>query len=127
MVGHTRPPRSNGSVLPRALGLLLAAAFGCASKEDCPMDLPDDSDCASATPSYSQQVSGVMEQYCEVCHLPGNGRSSTLLTNYDQIYAERRTSFTQIYNCEMPVGHRELTPENRALLLKWFVCGAPNN
>ena len=91
------------------------------------MDLPDDSDCASTTPSYALQVSGVMQQYCEVCHLPGNGRSSTLLTNYDQIYAERRTAFTQIYNCEMPVGHRELTPENRALLLKWFVCGAPNN
>jgi hypothetical protein len=50
-----------------------------------------------------------------------------LLSNYDQIYAERRTAFTQIYSCEMPIGHRELTPENRALLLKWFVCGAPNN
>jgi hypothetical protein len=127
MVGQNRPARSHGLAAAYARGLLLAAVFGCAGKEDCPMDLPDDSDCASATPSYARQVSGVMEQYCEVCHLPGNGRSSTLLTNYDQIYSERRTAFTQIYNCEMPTGHRQLTAENRALLLKWFVCGAPNN
>jgi uncharacterized membrane protein len=109
------------------VAILLGEGTGCASKEECPADLPDDSDCASATPSYSQQVSGVMQQYCAVCHLPGNGRSSTLLSDYEQIYAERRTVFTQIYNCEMPVGHRELTPENRALLLQWLVCGAPNN
>jgi hypothetical protein len=106
---------------------LVAAQLGCAGNTDCPNDLPDDSDCPSAAPSYSQQVSGVLEQYCEVCHLPGNGVSSHVFSNYDEIFATRRTMLTQIYGCRMPVGPRRLTAEDRAVLLKWFVCNAPNN
>jgi hypothetical protein len=106
---------------------LAAAHFGCASNTDCPNDLPDDSDCASAAPSYSQEVGVVLERYCEVCHLPGNGVSTHVFSNYDEIFATRRTMLTQIYACRMPEGPRRLTSEDRALLLKWFVCGAPNN
>jgi hypothetical protein len=106
---------------------LTAAHFGCAGDPDCPNDLPDDNDCASAAPSYSGHVGVVLEQYCEVCHLPGNGVSTHVFSNYDEIFATRRTMLTQIYACRMPIGPRRLNAEDRALLLKWFVCGAPNN
>lgn len=91
--------------------------------------MPDDADCATAAPSYSTQVYPVIEEYCQVCHLPGNGRSSKVFADYDQIVVPHTatTMQTQIYQCKMPIGPRRLTPENRQLLLKWFVCGTPNN
>lgn len=111
----------------RWLGLLAALAVSCAATDDCPNDLPDDADCSTAVPSYAGQVSGVIEEYCEVCHLPGNRLSTKTFPDYEHIFASRRTMLSQIYACRMPVGHRRLSAENRALLLKWFVCGAPNN
>jgi len=109
------------------IGLLASMVAGCAGSDDCPNDLPDAADCATAAPSYAHEVSGVLEEYCEVCHLPGNRFSTKVFPDYDHIFASRRTMLGQIYGCRMPVGHRQLSPRNRALLLKWFVCGAPNN
>jgi len=121
--------RSAQQRLARSHCLVLIAcwALSCAGSEDCPNDLPDDTDCSTNVPSYSSQVSGVIEQYCNVCHYPGNLQSTRILSDYDHIFASRRTSLSQIYGCRMPIGPRRLSARNRALLLKWFVCGAPNN
>ena len=75
-------------LLPVLLALLFSSVWGCADAEDCPMDLPDESTCASDVPSYSREVSGVLDQYCAVCHLPGNGQSTKIFATYDQIYAK---------------------------------------
>src|ERR1051325_10577621 len=71
-LGRTRSPMSaplhtEFAIASRRtlLGLLLLALPGCAGNADCPSDLPDDSDCAEATPSYAREVSPVLEQYCE--------------------------------------------------------------
>jgi arginyl-tRNA--protein-N-Asp/Glu arginylyltransferase len=109
------------------LGVFAALSASCAASDDCPSELPDDADCATAAPSYSSQVYPVFEEYCEVCHLPGNGRSSKVLTNYEQIVGAHMSIQALIHQCKMPIGPRRLTPENRTLLLKWFACGMPNN
>ncbi|HVZ35247.1 MAG TPA: hypothetical protein VG963_22630 [Polyangiaceae bacterium] len=122
-------PSTSGSSRPRLLwvGLLVALSASCAASDDCPSEQLDDADCATAAPSFSTQVFPVFEEYCEVCHLPGNGRSSKVFTNYDQIFAAQTTIQAQIHQCKMPIGPRRLTPENRTLLLKWFACHLPNN
>jgi hypothetical protein len=120
--------------------LLGAAAVGCSSSPppaevpdgspeatvDCPNDLPGNGDCATAAPSYDVDVAPIIATRCTICHTPGGMETSRLFGSYDQAYALRREMLTQIYACLMPKPPAlPLTPDERHIMLKWFVCGAP--
>lgn len=92
----------------------------------CPSDLPSSTDCSSAAPSYSQSVAALIETKCLACHSQGNTISSIELFDHASVYKNRRLALTQVYQCKMPqVG--TLSAEQRATLLKYFVCDAPEN
>jgi cytochrome c5 len=122
------------------LGLGAGAALGCAGGErpdpppnlalgdDCPNDLPDDTACATAAPSYAEQTAAMIDQRCTVCHFFGNTQSTQIFETYDDVFDQKRGMLTQIYSCRMPPeGAVQLSSEERKALLQWFVCGAPDN
>ena len=96
--------------------------------DNCPNDLPTDLDCPAAAPKYSPVVSRIVTERCLGCHYAGNPFSSQTFVDYDDVYAARRTMSTRVYGCDMPPPDApQLTVEERGALLKWFVCGAPQN
>jgi uncharacterized membrane protein len=114
-----------------------AALMACGSDPDpddssagtCPSDLPTDADCAAGVaPQYGAVIAGIVEQRCEGCHFPQNPFSSQVFGDYAQLFAARRTALSRVYSCLMPPADApQLRPEERGALLKWFVCGAPQN
>lgn len=73
-------------------------------------------------------MAAIVEQRCATCHFPGNLQSSDVFVDHDDLFATRQTVLTRIYSCVMPPeGAPALTPEERRVLLQWFVCGAPDN
>jgi hypothetical protein len=100
------------------------SSFG-TPRPDCPNDLPDDTDCPTASPFY-EEVAPIIERRCTVCHQPGGLESMLLFRSYDEAYRLRREMLFQIYSCRMPPSCApNLTFEERKTVLKWFVCGAP--
>jgi hypothetical protein len=98
-------------------------------RDDCPLDLPDGGDCPTASPSYID-VAPIFAARCSICHQPGGLDSTFRFDSYAAIYNNRQTKldiFTQIYNCRMPPQCApNLSPDERKVMLEWFVCGAPN-
>jgi hypothetical protein len=106
------------------------AAASDAAPEDnaCPNDLPEGDNCTDFTPGYELRVAPIIEQRCVTCHFPDNSRSQYVFSDYEGVFAARRTVLTRIYGCVMPpAGAPQLTPDERRILLTWLVCGAPDN
>lgn len=112
----------------------LAALGACHGEEtesadagpSCPNDLP--TACPTPAPSYSSDVAPIVKERCLLCHGPGGPQASVPLADYASIHARRTTVLTQVYGCRMPpAGAAELTSDERATLLAWLVCGAPDN
>jgi hypothetical protein len=112
-----------GSCAAANLGALTGAGCG-PTQPPCPNDLPDA--CPAQVPSFQTQVFPLIQGHCQECHSPVTARKPNLST-YDAIYAERTSILSQIYSCQMPGDADHLSAEDRATLLGWFVCGAPNN
>jgi mono/diheme cytochrome c family protein len=73
-------------------------------------------------------VGPVIESHCAVCHTPGGVSANWSLTNYDQLYTLRFEAQSELASCEMPPADAgQLTASERAALLGWLVCGAPQN
>ena len=92
----------------------------------CPDDVP--ATCPPSPPTYAKDISPLVQASCATCHAPGGRESSRLLTNYDQIFAQRGGMLLQVNACRMPP--REAPPlegESRKALLTWLVCGAKND
>ena len=93
----------------------------------CPNDLP--AACPSSVPSYADAVAPTIGGKCNGCHTdggPGTGKFD--FSTYASVYADRSAMLNQIYSCRMPPADASaLTAEERAALLSWFVCHAPNN
>lgn len=112
-----------------------AAVVACTSTPDgptdagasCPQDLP--AACPNPPPSYAAEVLGVFQRRCFVCHTDGGvaaGRRD--FSTYDKIFAQRSPILNQVYACQMPPPDAgQPTPAERAALLGWLVCKAPNN
>jgi mono/diheme cytochrome c family protein len=112
------------------LSALAAACSSSSSPADdagsCPNDLP--TSCPSPPPSYKDEVSNTMDLHCTTCHGPGGTAAEKPLLTYDDLFRQRSAVLNQTYGCAMPpAGERPLTPVQRANLLAWLVCGAPNN
>ncbi|MEO8179047.1 MAG: hypothetical protein ABI895_09460 [Deltaproteobacteria bacterium] len=118
------------------LAFVAIGSAGCADEDpvpspdhDCPSDLPTDADCPDqVAPHYGTVIADIVEQRCQGCHFPQNPFSSQVFGDYAQLFAARRTALSRVYSCLMPPADATpLGPEERGALLKWFVCGAPNN
>jgi uncharacterized membrane protein len=65
---------------------------------------------------------------CRACHAPGGQEASIPFTTYEQIFARRSAILNQVYACKMPPeGAPAPSADERAQLLAWLVCGAPDN
>ena len=91
--------------------------------------MPPDTDCATASPFYAD-VAPIFAARCSVCHYPGGFETKYQFDTYAQIMSNMTNThaLTQIYSCRMPPSCApNLTAEERATMLKWLVCGAPEN
>jgi len=108
------------------IALVLLAACGGSESVSCPNDLPQG--CPSPVPSYRDQVAAVIGNRCGSCHAPGGQEASLPFTTYPQVFGSRSTILNQVYHCVMPpAGNPAPDAQQRALLLGWLVCGAPDN
>jgi hypothetical protein len=113
----------------RSIAISALFALGCSSPapapEACPNDLP--AACTTA-PSYAAEIAPIFESHCVKCHSKGGEEESKPLDTHANVYSRRTTVLTQVYACKMPPdGEPALSAEERAKLLMWLVCKAPNN
>jgi len=110
-----------------AIGLVvLACGAHTTADATCPEDLP--SACPSTAPSYKAEVANVIATRCASCHSAGGKDSVRTFADYASIYASRGPILDQLYACNMPPhGTASPTAAERAALLTWLVCGAPDN
>jgi len=124
------------AILGAALALVLSiGAFSACSSETpaqsdagfCPSDLP--ASCPADAPSWSKEISDVIARRCLGCHGDGGVASVTRdFTTYDKVFVQRSPILNQVYACQMPPSDAApLTDAERADLLAWLVCRAPNN
>lgn len=93
----------------------------------CPNDLPDRNVCQDGAPSYAREIAPILEERCNACHYRGNPGSGVSLADHDAVFARRQTVQSRIYSCVMPPeAAPPLEPTERAALLEWLVCGAPD-
>jgi hypothetical protein len=116
----------------RALVVALIVAAGCGGSsgggDSCPTnDLPQS--CPASVPSYANDIAPILNARCAPCHYPGGIEDAAHdYSTYAHVHAQRGPMLDQIYACSMPPsGSPAPTPDERAKLLAWFVCGAPNN
>jgi len=109
------------------LGLFLLIACGSSdSSSNCPSDLP--ASCPSPAPSYQSTIAPLIYELCVPCHSPGGQEASRPFLTYNEVFAQRTEILSQVYTCTMPLrGSQQPSPQERAQLLAWLVCGAPNN
>jgi hypothetical protein len=110
-----------------ALVAAIALAACGTPEESCPADEP--ATCPSPTPSYANQVGPLIDQYCAVgCHTAGGTAPDRPLDSYQTVFARRSAVLDQTNQCAMPPPGSPAPPEpDRAAILGWLVCGAPNN
>lgn len=115
--------------LPFATVALAACSHASPAPADgatCPNDLP--SSCPMPTPSYKDDISGIMDSHCNGCHGPGGTAPEKPLLTYADLFRQRSAVLNQVYSCAMPpASERPMTPQQRAKVLAWLVCGAPDN
>jgi len=115
----------------RARTLILLALFDCSpdtsSTPSCPSDLPNE--CVNPPPSFKTDVEPILERRCWVCHTDGGPAAATHdFSTYDHVFLQRGSMLNQVYSCRMPPADAgQPTPDERAKLLMWFVCKAPDN
>lgn len=105
---------------------LLAAACG-DNARPCPNDLP--AACPAVVPSYQNEIAPIIMERCYPCHFRGGiADNARDFSTYQHVYDQRSRILTQIYACKMPPAEEaQPTAQERAALLAWFVCMAPNN
>jgi uncharacterized membrane protein len=94
--------------------------------------------CHDAAPSYAANVVPIVQAHCYECHadagidLSGSGID---LGSYEGIWHERGAVLTQLSECAMPPAMAAdgmappvpTTAVERATILGWVACGAPDN
>lgn len=95
---------------------------------ECTATLPDNGDCATAAPSYSADIEPIVSARCLECHFANNHNSPVVLETRAELYNQRALVETQVYRCSMPPADSAPLPASeREELLRWLVCGAPDN
>jgi uncharacterized membrane protein len=87
-----------------------------------------DPSCTTPTPSYAVVIKPVISDTCTACHYPNSPLAQTSLTTYADVHGELGAALTQVSSCLMPPpSYPQPTPAERAALLTWLACGAPEN
>lgn len=125
----------------RRAALLVACAFaalGCSASDASP-DIPDarsdayvcmraDPSCTTPAPSYASIIKPILATSCVTCHYPGSNLARTSLASYSAVQLAYGAALGQVSACLMPPSNEpQLTEEDRATLLAWLACGAPDN
>jgi len=93
------------------------------SNPSCPNDLPA---CPGTPPSYQTDIAPIIEHSCLSCHDTDKVASARLLTDYNSLFTLRTQILNQVSDCSMPPPEgAPLTDTERATLLGWLACGAP--
>jgi hypothetical protein len=94
--------------------------------------------CPSPEPSYTSDVLPVLQAHCYECHADAGlttSESQVDLGSYAAVYSERGTILGQVSTCRMPPSVAPLgltlppapTDADRATILGWLKCNAPDN
>ena len=79
--------------------------------------------------SFASRVSAIVQTNCAIssgCHGAGSTNSGGPLTNYSQIFNRRSNIKAAVQAGTMPQGST-LSAADKADLISWIDCGAPNN
>ncbi len=115
--------------LALAFGLLACNGPAPEPSPSCPAI--DASACQQPVPSYAKDVVPVLDRTCNsTCHAPGVGPWP--LNNHQDVVDWGSIIAGDIEQCSMPppdasAGNGVMTDSERALVLDWFACGAPDN
>lgn len=125
----------NRALLPVILLLLAACGDtegstagggGAGGGTSCPNDLP--ASCPVPAPTWATDVAPVIEARCATCHATGGIAADKPLTSHAEVFARKGAVLNQVHACKMPqAGSPQLTAAERAAVLGWLVCGAPND
>jgi hypothetical protein len=124
------------TVLAAAVPIALTALLACSSEPppanadggaSCPNDLP--ATCPTPPPSFATEVEPIFSQLCWGCHADGGVAVGIRdLSTYDGIASHQTTVLSKFYGCSMPPSDAgQPSPAQRAKMLAWLVCKAPNN
>jgi hypothetical protein len=94
----------------------------------CPQQTP--ARCPAPEPSWSGQIEGIVASVCGQCHADGGVEQSAFdFSTYEYVFIDRGPIFSQVASCAMPPsdGGVMFPSDERAALLAWLVCNAPNN
>jgi hypothetical protein len=115
--------------------LAIAAALACGQTKPDPSDsgmcATPPSSCQTPVPSYAHDIAPVLDRTCNnTCHAPGVGPWP--LTDYANVADWGSIIAGDLEQCVMPppdagAGNGNLTAQERAAILNWLGCGAPNN
>jgi mono/diheme cytochrome c family protein len=115
-------------VVALALGACEPAPEPLADAGDCPNLLPASAEaCSTALPSYSADIAPIFTASCISCHGVDGGPSYYPLTTYAESASVRTQILEQVLVCLMPPSPAVLSDAERAAVLTWVSCGAPNN
>jgi mono/diheme cytochrome c family protein len=91
----------------------------------CPSnDLP--ASCPTPSPTYANDVQAIFATKCATCHGPGGEDATDPLDTYARVDKKHSECLDQIFSCRMPPAETlTLTSDERATLLAWFACDAP--
>ena len=110
--------------------IALAASFALAACSGgggtCPAEQP--ASCPADVPSYTNDVAPILETSCVTCHSPTGVDPGKPLDTYAHVFDRRGEVLTQVNACRMPPeGEMAPSDDERAIILTWLVCGAPDN
>lgn len=115
-----------------AVALLAALATACSDDpqsepEAAACDAPERSSCPATTPSYAADVAPLIAERCARCHRPGAGANQPPFDTHAKVFRQAGTILTVLHLCQMPPRGAPLSADERALLIGWLACGAPEN
>lgn len=107
--------------------LLTILIFACKkSSDDGGTNNPPNNNCSI---SFASRVTAIVQTNCAIssgCHAAGSTNSGGPLTNYNQIFNRRSNIKSAVQAGTMPQG-AALSASDKADLISWIDCGAPNN
>ena len=115
--------------VPSTLATLAMLLFlGCGpDAKTCPFETPV---CPDPQPSYTGEVSAIIQTFCVGCHGPGGQESIRPFATYANISMNNYAGpmQRQLLGCLMPPADApQPTAEQKQTLVGWLTCGAPNN
>ena len=126
--GSAAPALARTRNMPKRLlhSWLLVVASGCgqSAPESCPA--PPQAGCPETALSYDTGIGTLIHERCFPCHDTNGVEARGLLTDYTHVYGERTSIASQLLICAMPpAGAPALSIDERAQILNWLACNAP--